>query len=129
MASIIEAFEAKRRLLAGNGVPEESIGEAEKALEIKFSPEYREYLLRYGIAAYNGHELTGITKSERTNVVAVTKAAREKYPDIPLNLYVIEETGVEEVLIWQSEEGKVYYSSPNQPLTELCESFREYILK
>ncbi len=129
MTSICEAFALKNRLLAGNGVPAESIEKAEEELGVTFYEDYKEYLLKYGIAAYSGHELTGITKSARLNVVDVTKAAREKNPDTFRKLYVIEETNVEEVVIWQSEDGKIYYSSPNQPLTELCESFIEYVLK
>ena len=54
---------------------------------------------------------------------------RERNSEIPANLYVIEETGVEEIVIWQSEDGKIFYSAPNQELTKLCDSFAEYVLR
>ena len=129
MSTIIDSFKAKSDLLAGKGVPEEAILEAEKALNISFAKEYREYLREYAVAAFGGHEFTGITKSPRVNVVDVTKAERNNNPDIPADLYVIEETDVEEIVIWQSGDGNIYYSSPNQPLTKLCDSLSEYISK
>lgn len=129
MSEIIDVFEEMKRILHGNGVSDEEILAAETELGLSFSDEYREYLKRYGIAAYRGHELTGITKSPRLNVVAVTKAEKEKNPDIPGNYYVIECTNIEEVVVWQSSEGKIYCSSPNLPAEELCESLSQYISK
>lgn len=129
MTSIIGALESRKRFLSGKGISADSINDAEKALGLSFSDEYREYLLKFGIAAYSGHELTGISKSERTNVVNVTLKARKRYPEIPLNLYVIEETNVEEVVIWQSDTGSMFYSAPNLPLTKLCNTLCEYVLK
>lgn len=129
MSIIINALKAKTDLLAGEGVSEKMIDEAEKALNLSFSGEYREYLREYAIAAYGGHELTGITKSPRVNVVDVTKAERKSNPDIPADLYVIEQTDVEEIVIWQSSNGVIFYSGPNHALTQLCNSLTEYIMK
>ena len=129
MATIIDAFKSKNNLLSGEGVSETLITNAEKALNLSFSKEYKEYLKAYGIAVYGGHELTGITKSPRVNVVDVTKAQRENNPKIPADLYVIEETDVEEIVIWQSGDGEIFCSGPNQDLTKLCNSFAEYVSK
>lgn len=129
MATIIDALKSKIDLLTGEGVSESIISNAEKALNLSFSNEYKEYLKTYGTAVYDGHELTGITKSPRVNVVDVTKAQREKNPKIPADLYVIEETDVEEIVIWQSGDGEIFYSGPNQDLTKLCNSFAEYVSK
>ena len=129
MATIIDALKSKIDLLTGEGVSELIISNAEKALNLSFSNEYKEYLKTYGIAVFDGHELTGITNSPRVNVVDVTKAQREKDPKIPADLYVIEETDVEEIVIWQSGDGEIFYSGPNQDLTKLCNSFAEYVSK
>ena len=83
----------------------------------------------YGIAAYSGHELTGLTKSARVNVVAVTKEQRERQKEIPEELYVVEETDVEEIVIWQSESGEVFASSVNSPIEKICDSLYEYICR
>ena len=129
MATIIDALKSKIDLLTGEGVSESISSNAERALNLSFSNEYKEYLKTYGIAVFDGHELTGITKSPRVNVVDVTKAQREKDPKIPADLYVIEETDVEEIVIWQSGDGEIFYSGPNQDLTKLCNSFAEYVSK
>ena len=129
MATIIDALKSKTDLLTGEGVSDTIITNAEKVLNLSFSKEYKEYLKTYGIAVFDGHELTGITKSPRVNVVDVTKAQREKNPKIPADLYVIEETDVEEIVIWQSGDGEIFYSGPNQDLTMLCNSFAEYVSK
>ena len=124
---IREAFETRQNLLFGKGVEEAMIALAEQKLGLHFSEEYRAYLKSYGIAAYDGHELTGITKSLRVDVTAVTKEAKEKDPRIPVDFYVIEETAVEEMLIWQSSTGEIYCSGPNRSVEKICDSLSEYI--
>jgi len=127
MSTLLDALKSKRRLLTGEGVPDSMISEAEKMLGLIFSDEYREYLKEFGIAAYSGHELTGITRSPRLNVVSVTLAERERRADAPRNLYVVERTNVEEIIVWQGESGELYYSSPNHPLEKFCDSLSEYV--
>lgn len=127
MSTILDALKSKRRLLTGERVPDSLIGEAEKMLGLSFSDEYRDYLREYGIAAYSGHELTGITRSPRLNVVSVTLAERERDVDAPRNLYVVERTNVEEIIVWQGECGELYFSSPNHPLEKFCNSLSDYI--
>ena len=129
MATIIDAFKSKNDLLSGEGVSESLITNAEKALNLSFSKEYKDYLKTYGIVAYDGHELTGLTKSPRVNVVDVTNVQRANNPKIPVDLYVIEETDVEEIVIWQSADGEIFYSGPNHNLTKLCNSLAEYVSK
>ena len=128
MSRIIEVFESKVDLLKGDGVSEEAITAAEKKLNLSFSNEYREYLRRYGIVAFDGHELTGIVDNDPlVDVVAVTTAEKEKNKEIPADFYVIEETGVDEMIIWQSGDGKVYCSSPNSAVKLIYNSLVDYI--
>lgn len=79
MSALKEAFAAKTSFLSGKGVPPEQITQAEQELGLSFSDEYREYLSDYGIGAYDGHELTGLTKSKRLNVITATTEARKRY--------------------------------------------------
>ena len=129
MSELKKAFDAKRKVLVGSAASENAIAEAEKKLGLVFASDYREYLGNYGIAAYDGHELTGITQSPRLNVVDVTRQEGARFDSIPKGCYVIERTGVEEIIVWQSESGEIYYSSPNVPLTKMCGSLAEYISK
>ena len=125
---IIEAFKTKKDLLNGNGVTEKDICLAEKELNLRFSDEYRKYLKQLGIAAYDGHELTGLTKTERTNVVYVTKKEKENNFQIPESWYVIEVANIDNIIIWQEKNGRIYVSC-GEKTEEIFESLSEYILK
>jgi cell wall assembly regulator SMI1 len=124
---IEEVLREKKNLLTGSGATEESINEAEKELALTFSEEYRTYLSIFGIAAYGGHELTGLTNSARVNVVAVTKEQRENKSDIPGDFYVVEETNVDEIVVWQSSGGEIYAMSSNGTLEKIGDSLSEYV--
>ena len=129
MSALANAFMSRKSFLHGKGVMPEQIAEVEKQLGLSFSDEYREYLTAYGIVAYDGHELTGITKSNRLNVVAVTTEARKKQPGIPDNFYVIEEVGIEELIIMQNEQGEIYGCAPNYKPKKICDSLHDYVSK
>ena len=53
-----------------------AITEAEAKLGLSFSKEYRSYLESCSFASVNGHELTGICKWPRLDVVGATRAER-----------------------------------------------------
>ena len=127
MSSIKIAFESRKSFLAGAGATPEQISTAEKMLGLSFSQEYREYLSVYGIAAFDGHEMTGISKADRLNVIKVTQEARAKYPNIPADYYVIEQVGVEELIVLQSGNGEIYSCAPNYKLEKICDSLSAYI--
>ena len=129
MNTIKDAFESKDSFLSGNGAPLEMIAKAEQELGLEFSEEYREYLLLYGIAAYDGHELTGLAKSSRLNVVSVTNKARKRYPELTSDFYVIEEIGIEEIIVLQNSKGEIYMCAPNYKLSKIDNSLSEYIAK
>ena len=129
MSNVIDALNEKSSLLVGKGSSPEQITQTEQELGLSFSEEYREYLSAYGIAAFDGHELTGITKSERLSVVSATLEARKKYSELPADLYVIEETGVEEIVILQDSTGAVYRCAPNAKRRKICASLSEYLSK
>jgi hypothetical protein len=106
--NIIQALQGKENLLNGDGVEESVVVAAERELNLKFAADYREYLLRMTIAAYDGHEFTGLSKAVRTNVVEVTKQKWLECSKISKSWYVIEETNIDQIVIWQSQDGKVY---------------------
>lgn len=126
---IIDALNSKADLLYGDGIENNAINEAEKKLGLKFAQEYRKYLSVMTIAAYGGHELTGLTKLKRTNVVEVTKKKRTEYLGIPDDWYVIEDTNIDLIVIWQQFDGKIYQTvGKNSPIL-IAESLLEYVLR
>ena len=110
MEKLIDYFETDLSLFHGKSIPEATILDAETRLGLNFSEEYKDYLKKYGIAVFSGHELTGLGCSARTNVIDVTLEQRKQFPDIPINLYVVEETNYDGCIIWQNVDGTVYVS-------------------
>ncbi len=110
-----------------NGASEEDIVEAETALSLKFAPDYRYYLSEYGLASGDGHEFTGIVKSPRLNVVDVTMKMRKKFKNIPADAYVLEELGIDGIVIFQTSNGTVYEATPESPFNKTADSFSEYL--
>lgn len=125
--NIINALKSKKSLLAGKGVSNNQIVEAEELLGLTFADDYRSYLSTYGIVAFDGQELTGITKSERVNVVAVTLAARKDYANLASDFYVVENTGYEGIIILQNAKGEIFGCGINAKLEKLCDSLADYV--
>lgn len=127
MASITSIIKSFSDLLSLSPVQEKEILEAETKLSLKFSPEYREYISEFGAIAANGHELTGILKSERLNVASVTIKEWGLNPQVPTNLYVIEDPAIDGIIIWQNTNGEVFQSAPNAAPEIIFDSLVDYL--
>lgn len=84
---------------------------------------------KYGAISAKGIELTGVTTCERLNVISVTKRERNMNPNIPTNMYVIENITIEGIIALQDETGKVYTVTSNKIPKLICNSLSEYIEK
>ncbi|MGN0606615.1 MAG: SMI1/KNR4 family protein [Oscillospiraceae bacterium] len=123
----IKAIENMKNFCSLKGTSEEKIIDAENSLGVTFSEEYKSYLNQYALASMNGHELTGIVDSKRLNVVDVTIKHREINPDIPKNLYVLEELNIDDVVAWQDENGLVFQTIGTSEPVKICDSLVEYV--
>lgn len=103
------------------------ITEAEVKLGLSFAKDYKSYLEACSLASVNGHELTGICKSPRLDVVSVTGAERENWPGIDSAWYVVERTGMDGVVAWQGADGAIYLSIPGTGCMKICDSLIEYV--
>lgn len=115
--------------IGSDGRTEEEIDKAEKMLDIFFAKDYREYLKEIGLACFDGHEFTGLTKTDRLNVVSVTKEQREQIGKVASSWYVIEEAGIDGIVVWQGSDGTVYETAPNSKSKEIAKSLVEYIVR
>ena len=127
MSDIIKKIESKPSYISMGAVSLKEIQKAESVLQLKFASDYQEYLLALGVASYYGHEITGICKASRLNVVDVTIAERENNRTVPKNWYVIEQANIDGIVIWQAETGEIYQTAPNAVPLKLCDSLGEYI--
>lgn len=129
MLSIIDALNSADQFCAGGSASDSEIEMAEAELGLKFASEYKEYLRKYAFASYYGHELTGICKSPRLNVVKVTQEARDSYQFIDDEMYVVEDTGYEGILILQNAKGTIYQIEPNEKPSKIYSSLTAYVQK
>lgn len=109
------------------GATQGEISDAESVLNLEFSPEYRAYLQAFGVARAGGHELTGLCSSPRLNVVSATRREREDHAGFPQDCYVVEDTGVDGIVVWQSCSGIVYASTPSSDFKVIAGSLEEYL--
>ena len=123
-ADIVNSFED---FVAYGGADEEQIIQAESALHLEFNADYKAFLKQYGAACSNGHEIMGICNSKRLDVVENTLREKQKNPNIQDNMYLIENMGIDDVLIWQTREGMIYQTSGNSVPKKLSNNLCEYI--
>ena len=120
--NLVELLSKKSGFVSLGGATEREVQDAEKTLGVVFAKDFREYLLCYGAASYVGHEFTGICDDKGTNVVTVTIEERQ-FNEIPGDWYVIERADIEGLVYWQSSNGKVYVTVPNEKPRKKADSF------
>ena len=94
---------------------------------MKFSKDYTAYVQKYGFACYDSHEITGIGRAKRLNVVDVTLKERDYVNNLPDGAYVIEQAHIDGIDIWQVENGKIYQSHGNGTIICICDNLTEYV--
>ena len=127
MDDLLESLKKAPGFVCMTPASEEEILEAEKNLGLQFSKEYKSYVSGCGVASIKGHELTGICKSKRLNVVDTTCTARDKIRGIPEDFYVIEEIHVDGIVVWQNTSGSVYLSKPDGTVKKIATSMQEFL--
>lgn len=126
---IVDIIKSLPDYIGSNGRSKADIIYAEEQLNTSFSPEYTQYLQQIGLAAFDGRELTGLCKDKRLNVVDVTLEERSRNQGVPATLYVVEQTNMDGIVIWQSQNGEIYQTSPNAPCKKVYSSLSDYLIK
>ena len=127
MTKIVELINSLPDMLPLKPAAEVQITDAELRLGTGFADEYKEYLRAFGAIIADGIELTGITKAVHRNVVALTKKERELNSRVPNTMYVIENTCVDGIIIWQDTSGIIYRTAPGTEPVKIASSLYEYI--
>lgn len=108
LLEIVKKLEQKFKVRTAKGASEERIVEAESKLNRRFANDYREYLSVFGAISFGSTELTGLNVGSHVNVVDITLKEIQRNKQFPKDAVVIENTGVEGLLVLQSESGQVY---------------------
>lgn len=127
MSKLSEVLEHQIDFYSESGASTEEVEEAESKLGIKFAIDYKEYLQLYGSVSCAGHELTGISADVNLDVVSVTLRNYKKNPCIEDGFYVIEETHVDGIVIWQTCSGEIFQSEYKDKPVKIYDSLLEYI--
>ncbi len=124
---IIKALKLKEDLFALQGATDAEIAAAEANMGLTFSDEYIQYLKEFGVASADGHEFTGIISESRLNVVEVTKYEKQKNSNIPSDMYVIEDLGIDKVFVWQNSKGEVFQTVGDSMPEKIADSMVGYL--
>lgn len=108
MHNLIKAIEERFKLYRTRGASAELIAEAERQLNISFADDYKEYLSLFGALSFGATELTGLNIDSYANVVSVTLKEVQRNKSFPKGSIVLENVGMEGLLILQKEDGEVY---------------------
>lgn len=126
MTDIIELIQKQPDLYVMTGASAADVEKAECELGLRFAKDYRKYVEQFGAASFSNRELTGVCQSARLSVVAVTIYERSKV-SVPEDWYVIEQTNIDSIVIWQAAAGDVYKTIPGYQPERICNSLAEYI--
>ena len=127
MSSIIDELKRKSFFYCEKGASIAEIKTAEDTLGIQFADDYRSCLIHYGAVSCGGHELTGISKDMNLDVVKVTIQNRKRNPSADQHHYVIEETHMDGIVVWQASSGEVYQTEYKGAPRKIYESLEEYV--
>lgn len=127
MSKIIDVISGLKNLLPLKPATTEMIEDIEIELALPLAEEYKEYLLKYGAIIADNVELTGVAKSKNRDVVQVTQREWTANSKIKHNLYVVENIGIEGIIIWQDGSGKIFESRPNNAAKQIANSLAEYL--
>ena len=124
--NIVKLIQNKADLITYSPASLDLIRQAEKDLKVLFAKDYVEYVSSFGIAVFDGHELTGICDKKRLDV-RNTREERELNPFVPDDWYVVENIGIDGIITWQDKKGKIYQSMPNGQKEYIADSLAEYL--
>lgn len=126
--NIIDAIKKLENLYFMTGASQKNIEDAEDKLGLKFANEYKIYISEYGAISAKGIELTGATKYKRLNVVDATMQERNLNSNFPKDMYVIENIGIDGILMLQDTKGYIYELHPYSKPTKQYDSLADYLL-
>lgn len=126
MKTIIDEIAEHCKVYKGTGVSDEVIALAEQRLGLTFPSQYKDYLKECGILSFASHEITGLGISGYLNVVEATEAERKLGGTFPEDCVLIENIGVDGILVIMDTEGCVF-SYQNGRKNAVAKSFFDYV--
>ncbi len=109
-------------------VESSKIAQAEESLGVNFSKDFWKYTQKFGYIEVDGMELCGVVDSRHVSTVIRTQNMREMFSDFPMDCYVIESVGIDNAVMVQKSDGKIYQFLHGHELLFAADSLSEYLL-
>ena len=109
-------------------VESSKIAQAEESLGVNFSKDFWKYTQKFGYIEVDGMELCGVVDSRHVSTVIRTQNMREMFSDFPMDCYVIESVGIDNAVMVQKSDGKIYQFLHGHDLLFAADSLSEYLL-
>ena len=126
--NILEIIKSLKDVRSLGGANETQILEAESLIGLEFSDEFKEYVKEYGAVSAYGLELLGVSRSKRLDAASVTLEERELNENFPSDMYVVENLGIDGILILQNKKGEVFEISTNTKPKKIYNSLADCLL-
>ena len=104
------------------------IAQAAEAVNVEFAKDFVEYVQRVGAISVGSIELCGIDEDPECSTVDRTLEMRELFSDFPMDCYVIESVGIDNAVMVQKPDGKIYQFLHEHDLLFAANSLSEYLL-
>lgn len=126
MSNIIAKIKDIPNLYHATGCTTRQLKDAQNELGIEFPEEYIDYVKEYGAISFYGTEWIGLNVDGYLNVVEVTKQERALNYAFPVDCFVVENQGIEGLIVISDEKGCIY-SFQYDKKEFLCESLVAYL--
>ena len=104
------------------------IAQAAETLNVEFAKDFVEYVQRFGAISVGSIELCGIDEDPECSTVDRTLEMRDLFSDFPMDCYVIESVGIDNAVMVQKSDGKIYQFLYGHDLLFAADSLSEYLL-
>lgn len=103
------------------------VDQIQAQLDLKFSEDFKQYLINYGQLTINDTELCGVFENSHLSVLKLTNEYKKIIKYDQNDLYVIEVLGFDEIVIWQNSQGEIFQTKAMSAPEKIQNSFVEYL--
>ena len=105
------------------------IVQASEKIGVEFAKDFVEYTHNFGAISVGGMEICGIIDdAPYLSTVDRTLEMRGLFSDFPMDCYVIESVGIDNAVMVQKSDGKIYQFLHEHDLMLAADSLSEYLL-
>lgn len=127
MANIIDYIKSLTTARFTKPVSQGLIVKSECSLGVTFADDYTLLLRNFGDMMYNHNEILGLNSEHDNDCYSYTLEAREEDDTIPMDMYVISDSGIDGILYLQSTNGNVFKHAPFGECSLVANNLEDFI--